>query len=117
MRIIDLLNKLANGENAPKELIYDNWRWHLKHDGYYNHILNDELTNYILKSKDWEEYLNTEIKVGSFKKYKKNRVERLTGWFDEDELENARYNTEKRIVDKINEIIDYLDYLKSKGEK
>lgn len=63
--------------------------------------------------KEVREYLNTEIKIGNVKKIqKKNKVEKLTRWFEDDELEDARYNTEVKIVNKINEIIDFIN----KGE-
>lgn len=114
MKVIDLLNKIANGEDAPKEIIYGGWRWHISFDGYYNHIINEKLTNYILRSEDWKEYLNTEIKIGNVKKNTKNKVEKLTRWFEDDELEDARYNTEVKIVNKINELIDKVNNMEDR---
>lgn len=111
MKVIDLLNKIANGEELPKKIKYDNDIWK------YDEMARD----YLLIDKSGEEYLiceelnlmhalNDEVEVEEDKK-----IERIGAnnykW-------NYKYDikTPQAVVDnlelvrqKINEIIDYLE--------
>ena len=94
MKIIDLLNKIANGEEVPEKVV-DITRG----------IFIESTEEYDLYNKLYEEdiYINDEIEIlGEGKKI----PEKL----DEYEYDTAN---EILIIRKINEIIDYL---KSKGE-
>ena len=110
MKIIDLLNKIANGEEVPKKIIYKGSVWYLEQDfsnrlPYYKNGYNMDnlLTG---EEKDYfSESLNDEVGI-----IEENKIpEKL----DEYEYDTAN---EILIIRKINEIIDCLDYLKSKGE-
>jgi hypothetical protein len=110
MTVIQLLNKMAKGEEVPRKFTYKGYLWEydekIKMWFYYfgeskshrfdrlfylNMILNDEV-----------EILEEEKKIPE--KLYLSDYEDTTGKFDYDVLLT------------INEIIDYLDYLKSKGE-
>ena len=111
MKIIDLLNKIANGEEVPK---------HIKHCGEVYSIIYFENTNGI----DYEdeesgyllfadkiiinERLNDEVEI---LEEEKKIPEKLTV---QDLLDLDTGSLLKRIVDNQNEIIDYL---KSKGDE
>lgn len=111
MRIIDLLNKIANGEEVPLEIKYCNKRYRydsLSTDyeqiGGFNSLFKDLL---ILKHFfDLPKYLNDTVEILEEEK-------KIPEKLDDDEYE---YNTanETLFMRKINEIIDYL---KSKGDE
>ena len=103
MKVIDLLNKIANGEEVPDKIKHGEYIYKTRLDGYYKLVTEDNI--YCL---DVVQCLNDEIEIIE----ENNKIEPLTRWFDEDGVEDARYNTEKRIVDKINEIIDEINKLK-----
>ena len=91
MKVIDLLNKIANGEEAPKKIKYpigDCEEFYLV--GLYERLFDEDII------------LNDEIEIIE---EEKKMPEKLTGLA-------LTYNN-KILVDKINEIIDYI---KSKEE-
>ena len=89
MKVIDLLNKIANGE------IDRNSKYQFSRDDYCT--INDFFARYIVD----EENLNLEILE------EEKKIPRRLGINDITLID---------VFAKINEIIDYLDYLKSKGE-
>ena len=99
MKVIDLLNKIANGEEVPKIIKYnDEFYW-------YDETDDNEIARYRDIHDEWlfgDTYLNDEVEIIEEKKI----PEKL------DELNNES-DESKRLSNKINEIIDYL---KSKGE-
>jgi hypothetical protein len=109
MRIIDLLNKIANGEEVPK------FWW----NGCIHEVQKEYGTNkysifdtYCKRYKKIElEDLNEEIK---FVEEEKKIPEKIP----EEIIVGKKQPTHriKKIEKKINEIISYLDYLNSKGE-
>ena len=108
MKIIDILNKRANGEKIPNfkydifTFIYDEKHGYIddnEGDSLLQSICNDfsninAEVEILEEEKKIPEKIPEEIIVG--KKQPKHRI--------------------KKIEKKINEIISYLDYLKSKGE-
>jgi len=93
MKIIDLLNKIANGEEAPKTIKYRGLIFDYDDIDYYNTDLG-----YLFEKYAVLEILNDEVEI-----------------IEEDKkIENLYYrgedNTDKLIMirDKINEIIDYI---------
>ena len=141
MRIIDLLNKIANGEELPKKIKYND-----------KIFINDGFS-YIYENKTFNEYnrleefisygsdLNDEVEIikekkktleEEFEEYnKRKKIDKISLHFDEnlseflattsinalDYEEICQGGFERLLIDKINEIIDCLDYLKSKGEE
>lgn len=109
MKIIDLLNKIANGEEPPKKIRFNNIEWNRVY-GEKNVCYIDEYDSdffiYIFRN-NLDFTLNDEIEIiekpKNIKKLDENNTNVLTNI-----IENRK---------KINEIIDFLDYLKSKGDE
>ena len=114
MKIIDLLNKIANGEEVPKKIEYrnikfiydkDNRLYIVENYNEYNDLLM-ELSNH--KGTD----LNYEVEILEEEKKIPEKLE--FGRSIENGEEILTVPSDKMIVIKINEIIDYL---KSKGDE
>ena len=108
MKIIDLLNKIANGEEVPKKIKYKNVVLSYRIDE--KDYIGD---NYFLSDLLWDEnlgfILNNEVEILE----KENKIpENLCGIVNPREGTKIVPNNEE-LMFKINEIIDYL---KSKGE-
>lgn len=117
MKIIDLLNKIANGEEVPKKIKYDNQVFEYRKDMLdyycydydlnlmgYQKVLNDEIE--ILEE---EKKIPEKLDIRQEKNIKNNWKWKVYG-------KEHSYNIsipQKIIADKLNEV---LDYLKSKGE-
>lgn len=130
MKIIDLLNKIANEEEVPK---YIRYRDILKHK--YNIMmvckeniiykldqcvinLNDEVE--ILEEEKKSPTLNDIRESYGLPRIEENKIpEKLSTWFSVETKQSKELNIEyantnfENMYEKINEIIDYL---KSKGE-
>ena len=105
MKIIDLLNKIANGEEVPKYVQYYNM---LKDK---TDIMMVCKENIFYKLDQLEIQLNSRIEpVEEEKKIpeKLGKIDDNDGYIDQNDV--------IKIGKKVDEIIDYLQYLKSKGE-
>ena len=104
MKIIDLLNKIANGEEVPKKIKYNNKIWNYK-EGIMEYISDD--TCFTLSNFEFDE-LNKEIEIIEEEKKIPEKIQK-------DDFEGINEEEPKLwiAIRKINEIIDYL---KSKGE-
>ena len=110
MKIIDLLNKIANGEEVPKKIKYNDYIYIAKGNAIKSFV------DYCSEEDEWcfnhyvrYENLNDEIEIIEEKKI----PEKLTQFeapFLKGDKPDIRFSL---IIDQINEIIDYL---KSKGE-
>lgn len=112
--IYELLGMIKDGK-APKKFIYDNQLFILDEEDnvYRSHLGNRFGAMYQLDIK-----LNDEIEIleGTLEEEKKI-PEKLDKYADvSGDLACEWTFGEKKLKDKVNEIIDYLDYLKSKGE-
>lgn len=131
MKIIDLLNKIANGEEIPKKIRahYRVFEKYLNHNAYLN--TEDEenykyLTDLPRLFDDDRDWLNDEVEIIEEEK----KIPEKLGYFDLTKDKNEKdengndlelhytgvADTFDDVYEKINEIIDCLDYLKSKGE-
>ena len=124
MKVIDLLNKIANGE-APKkiiiqrdELVYNEDLILNLQDCYYKSDAEDETWRI------WAYNLNDEVEIIEEDKEEKKIPEKLDIYWELQQLikdNNIDEHNLHKILTKIkikqNEIIDYLDYLKSKGDE
>lgn len=111
MKIIDLLNKIANGEEVPKYIKYYD-RLHQKED-----TMMSCRTNIIYKLDNNIIDLIDEVEILDDEDEEKGLPEKLENKIDES-FENYNYSERMRlteIVNKINEIIDYLEKQR-KGE-
>lgn len=93
IKIIDLFNKIANGEETPRKFIFNGDEFYLQGKYYYRcdekHQIFEE--SFILEN------LNNEIELIE----EDNKIEKLT---------MSRFTrNQKAIAKKVNEIIDYLN--------
>ena len=122
MKIIDLLNKIANDEKVPEEIIYNNLYYYWcnqckmyerikdgKRKVLYNEFneLNDEIE--IIEEKKIPEKL-------CYFDLTKDKNEKDENGNDLELHYTGVADTFDDVYEKINEIIDYLDYLISKGK-
>ena len=111
MKIIDLLNKIANGEEVPIKFIWDDKEYHLQRNKCYK---CDETSN-IFEEDFILENLNDEVEILEEEK-KLPKKYTTTSINDIDNLDDkvALIHVDLICVnDKVNKIIDYLE---SKGE-
>lgn len=99
MKIIDLLNKIANGEETPDKFIYEKTVFTKENNGGYTDEDGDNLTAWIFT--DYSN-LNDEIEI-----IKDKKIEKLNFMTAETQKEKNRL-----IKDKINEIIDKMEEIK-----
>ena len=105
MKIIDLLNRIAKGEEVPKKIKYDNQVFEYRKD-----MLDYYCYDYDLNLMGYQKILNEEVEIlEEEKKIPEKLVEPIASEYT--------YDYAKKICHKINEIIDYLDFLKSKGDE
>ena len=117
MKIIDLLNKIANGEEVPKKIkykghIYQYQYKDIKEVNIINYYHSEETHHHLIDGGWHDIRLNDEVEILEEKKIpeKLNYIHpNILSSYNESEL-LLRIEANK---DKINEIIDYL---KSKGE-
>lgn len=111
IKVIDLLNKIANGEEVPKKIRIDHWcykfEW-VEHDSNY-YDKHNEIDLMSCLSCDKEE-LNYEVhEIEEEKKIPENNFNYI--YSCEDEHIMANFENIKTTLK------DIIDYLKSKGEK
>lgn len=117
MRIIDLLNEIANGEEVPKKI---KWNYHIyiydeQYDDYYEEttaLFENEMNNGMLLKN-----LNDEVEIIE-EVEKPKKIEPLefkyTNTFGNVSQHKA---SERDIIDKINEISKAVNYLLEKSDK
>jgi len=133
MKIIDLLNKIANGEEVPKKIIYRNtiFTYYNETKQYYTNscietTLTESLRGYLLNF----DRLNDEVEI---LEEEEKKIPEIIHWHEENGVGNvddafyvdvndksqyvdSEYDSwEMTVILKINEIIDYLES-KEKGE-
>lgn len=112
MKVIDLLNKIANGEKVPEKIRYDNliWKKTFNTTSKCNCYCNDYETDFL--DYIFVGSLNDEIKVIEESK-KIEKLNYLTSIItttlndEKQDIVSAPSNIE--IADKLNEIIDYIN--------
>lgn len=118
MKVIDLLNKIANGEEVPKEIIFENYRYHKHPEGYFRSVIN---SNWIALTTDFNIYdiLNDEVEIleepkGIPKRIQSNGENLYSEYIGQWLINKENYTEyDELLMNKINEILDYLE---SKGE-
>ena len=103
MKVIDLLNKIANGEKLPPKIKYDGKIWIAGKKEYHDEITDNDLFIVIFRH-NLTHSINDEVEI--LKEDKK--IEKLKG---EDKGIYIDYS-KANIVDKINELIDEINKLK-----
>ena len=100
MKIIDILNKIANGEEIP-HIQYDDVEAYIGADGYLKDTYGDNVEWWI--DKVW---LNTEVEIIEEDK----KIENIDfDWLQSFEDNDKQYTSMQVLFEKIDEIIDYLN--------
>ena len=129
MKVIDLLNKIARGEEVPKRIKYkDEIRVYVDDDkDYYCSGSRDYYLFFGVLHKgsgaEFKKALNDDVEIIGEYKIEENKIDKIEYSVDMDGdayiYDNHRNNfldgADVIIIDKINEIIDYLES-KEKGE-
>ncbi len=122
MKIIKLLNKIANGEELPEKIKYNDKIWRLASNRTY-FIGSDYGYDFWLehgddKFEDEPITLNDEVEILEEEKKipEKEKIYKIEDDLPYESLIVWQRANNKIFEKQINEIIDYLDYLKSKGE-
>ena len=120
MKIIDLLNKIANVEEVPKHIHIrdvDSYTWQEDIKEYWSdRDENNLLTDLDLSTTD----LNEDIEILEEEKKIPEKLKSLNNVGNSKDLvefEDKQQLNNHLLKDKLNEVIHYLQYLKSKGEK
>lgn len=115
MKIIDLLNKIAKGEEVPKKIKYDNYEWVYIDDEYMSHKLQETLfADYIEGNYCVIECLNDEVEV-----IEEKEIEKLEDYFrgeiwTNDIGQKRLDNNFDTFASKINELIDVINDMRDK---
>ena len=119
MKVIDLLNKIANGEEVPTRIKYKNdfYEYAEWYQGYRNETKDDEdyeilLLNRLIEKQFGISFLNDEIEIIEEDK----PIKELKLYTNYEILED-NIRTTREICFKINEIIDRLNNLEKKEGK
>ena len=117
MKIIDLLNKIANGEEVPEYIAYYNKKESM------SMIMLPCKGNIIYRLNEDAIDLNDEVEIPEEIPEKEDELIRYN-IHDFDNLKafveittNDVFGKINKIINKQNKIIDYLEYLKSKGDE
>ncbi len=113
MKIIDLLNKIANNEELPKKIKYDDVIW--DYDYIIGDYINEDKVKALIESLFWGNstfsFINEEVEIiEENKNIEKITIREKTIGFPNGEW-TAR-NMDKAFAHKINEIIDEINKLK-----
>ena len=119
IKVIDLLNKIANAEEVPKKIKYKTWTFIYVDEFYgymkknYLEIACNEVISFMAYIVSMEE-LNDEVEIVEEKKLPE-KID-LTGYWDKNSLRTEEWCFSEELIGvKINEILDYLES-KEKGE-
>ena len=120
MKVIDLLNKIANGEEVPKRIMYNNiiYTWDIV--GYLHYEDKHYSERAFLEGYRTDMCLNDEVEIiedtpkedKKIEKIKNYRIKRTMGLdckIQEEKISKNYSLEEQEIVDKINEIIDKIN--------
>ena len=116
MKIIDLLNKIANGEEVPKIILFNSYKYRFdKIDRVYRNIMGNSTLGTI---NELDLYLNYEVEILEEEKKIPEKLNIINGAVDGKWENGSSYNytlsaPQTVIIHKLNDVIDYL---KSKGE-
>jgi hypothetical protein len=105
IKVIDLLNKIANGEEVPKKIKYRNNIYEYEDSDYFGNDIG-----YLFERYNSIAILNDEVEI-----IEENKIPEKLKWVDYNtEFTHGEFNKEFRNI--CNTIDEIIDYFKSKGE-
>ena len=121
MKVIDLLNKIANGEEVPKKIkiethIFTKYNYPMGDGTFVSSYESNNDGEYHINDFLYPQYLNDEIEILEEKKIPEKLDIISNGDFTFDEFQAYIYENQYEIQAKINEIIDYLKSKENKYE-
>ena len=96
MKIIDILNKIARGEEPPKKIIFKSEEYEYVKKDYYNFDEGWLFDEYVIT-----EILNDEVEILQITIHNEKKIEKL-------DVKGTFTKNQKKIANKINEIIDHI---------
>ena len=118
MKVIDLLNKIANGESVPLKIKYDKVIWDYDKDS--NDYYSDEwLFGDYLGRTTLNEFCNDEIEIIEEPKEELEEIELIDIHYVDDKCIFKVYgqSIEETIAIKVNELIDEVNKLKKERDR
>lgn len=119
MKVIDLIYKIANGEEVPQKIIYEDELYEFREDlcDYENEYSDFEAGidkyKYLFEDpygKDYKEFFNDELEIIEDKKINKiKQLNNVASCKELIELEDKQQINNHILKDKINEIIDKIN--------
>lgn len=118
MKVIDIMYKIANGEEVPKKIIYEDEIYTFREDlnDYENEYPDFEegidKYKYLFENpygKDYKEFFNDSVKIIEEKIKKIKQLNNVAGCKKLIELEDKQQINNHILKDKINEIIDCIN--------
>jgi len=115
MKVIDLLNKIANGEEVPKKIkyngtIYEKFDYNNKYYDVENNTREKDILSEHLAS---ESFYNDEVEIiEEPQEHKIPEKFKVHSWGDKDKYGSyvdSPFPTNEELMNKINEILDYLE--------
>jgi len=118
MKVIDLLNKIANGEEVPKKVKYKNFYWEYREE---EKDYKDNEGDYVFGCSNYDitEMLNTEVEILEENKIpeKWNDLSFTTMRKKEDSIDDDIQKLKGYIETIMRTQNQVIDYLKSKGDE
>ena len=100
IRVIDLLNMISRGEELPKRIKYDDKIYYMVGNNDYENYEYEE-TPTLLFAVGSTSYINDDIDILDEEDEEDKKIERMTA--------SSTNSFNQALVDKINEIIDYIN--------
>ena len=120
IKVIDLLNKIANGEEVPEEIEFRNHKFVFDGVRYYTNNGDEEFIDCLAKDGVTEYWLNSEVEIIEDAEEDKE-IEKLNiSYLSLDDSVLSQINTihcnTVTMEEKLNEVIDAVNKLNKKGE-
>ena len=120
MKVIDLLNKIANGEEVPKKIEFNTLTWRYCYDvNDYSDLECYLFRDYMDEIDNNAEFLNEEVEILEEEKKIPEKLDGFTisvGRVDDSNIEEYIQTLFEQSYEVFNKINSIIDYLKSKGE-
>lgn len=124
MKVIDLLNKIANGEETPKKIKFENYiyNWRNMQKDYYcekiNHSLESIIGEYLFNNLDLEVEIIEEKEIEKIEELNLNHEYYLPSKELVEDYEFKKFVLDELFAqyDKINELVKVVNGLKKTGE-